>query len=163
MGRVPTVWTIDHTCGHTRDQDLSRKRADQRAGYAAWLAKRDCWDCYKEKNKGTFERRQAEERVQELADAETYEQRSGLESLDGTEKQVEWARVIRVDVLSAVYEETVQDGQQDEDWFEDTILRPARMMATARWWIDNREMDTDAWPELLAAGAESTDANENVG
>ncbi|MCN9240683.1 hypothetical protein NGF19_07715 [Streptomyces sp. RY43-2] len=36
------LWTIDHACGHTNEADLSDRPADRRAGYARWLADRDC-------------------------------------------------------------------------------------------------------------------------
>ena len=64
-------------------------------------------------------------------------------------------------VLGSLYEQ-VESGQKDEDWFEETVLVPARLIATARWWIDNKDFEVEDWPELLSAGAESADANENV-
>lgn len=162
---IQKVWSIDHQCGHSVERDLSDRKPDKRAGFAKWLASTDCFECYKKKNDSAFEKKRAEERAEEqereLAYAEVYETRSGLEALSGSEKQVAWSRRIRVQVLATLYE-LVESGQKDEAWFEATILVPARLIATARWWIDNREFEADDWPELLAAGAESTDANENL-
>ncbi len=44
---VKKLWTIDHACGHTNEADLSDRPADRRAGYARWLAGRDCTDCWR--------------------------------------------------------------------------------------------------------------------
>ena len=158
---IAKVWSIAHVCGHTVERDLSDKSPDKRAGFAKWLKDRDCTECFKEKNRDEFEQKRREEEAKELADAEVYEQRSGLDELSGTDKQVAWGRRIRVQVLAALYEQ-VEEGEKDEGWFEQTILQPARLIGTARWWIDNREFAAEDWPELLAAGAQSDDANENL-
>ncbi len=158
---IAKVWSIAHVCGHTVERDLSDKSPDKRARFAKWLKDRDCTECFKEKHRDEFEQKRREEEAKELADAEVYEQRSGLDELSGTDKQVAWGRRIRVQVLAALYEQ-VEEGEKDEDWFEQTILQPARLIATARWWIDNREFAAEDWPALLAAGAQSDDANENL-
>ena len=44
---VRTKWTTKHLCGHEVVHDLSDRPADRRAGFARWLADRDCTDCWK--------------------------------------------------------------------------------------------------------------------
>ncbi|MDQ8704115.1 hypothetical protein RCO28_16700 [Streptomyces sp. LHD-70] len=44
---VKTIWSINHTCGHQADRDLSDRPADRRAGFAEWLAKQECTDCWR--------------------------------------------------------------------------------------------------------------------
>ena len=39
---VKKCWPVNHACGHISQADLSDRPADRRAGYARWLAKRDC-------------------------------------------------------------------------------------------------------------------------
>ncbi|MDN6301443.1 MAG: hypothetical protein L0J57_00120 [Brachybacterium sp.] len=158
---IQKVWSIDHQCGHSADRDLSDRAADKRAGFAKWLASTDCFECYKKKNRSDFKKKRQEEQAHELENAEVYETRSGLEALSGSEKQIAWARHIRVQVLAALYEQ-VEGEEKDEEWFEATVLVPARLIATARWWIDNKDFEVEDWPELLKVGAESTDANENL-
>lgn len=158
---IAKVWSIDHQCGHSVERDLSDRKPDKRAGFAKWLASTECFECYKKSNRAEFEKKRAEELKRELADAEVYETRSGLEPLSGSEKQVAWARRIRVQVLASLYEQ-VEGGQKDESWFEAAVLAPARLIVTARWWIDNKDFEIEDWPELLASGVESADANENV-
>lgn len=41
---IKTTWPVEHTCGHREDHDLSGKRPSERAGYARWLATKDCTD-----------------------------------------------------------------------------------------------------------------------
>ena len=159
---IPTTWTINYACGHTGDLDMSNKRVDQRAGYAKWLQQRDCFDCYKNRQGTKESAERAKERAAALERVAISEQRSGLEGLTGTEKQQSWARVIRGDILAGLYDLYVASGQHDEGWFESEILAPAQRIATSRWWINNRDMGLPEFPELLAAGADSEDATENV-
>jgi hypothetical protein len=44
---VKTQWSITHACGHVAERDLSDRRADERAGFARWLATKDCTDCWR--------------------------------------------------------------------------------------------------------------------
>ncbi|MEU9290306.1 hypothetical protein AB0D57_38135 [Streptomyces sp. NPDC048275] len=44
---VRLKWTVEHTCSHEVVHDLSDRPADRRAGFARWLAGRDCTDCWK--------------------------------------------------------------------------------------------------------------------
>jgi hypothetical protein len=39
---VKTIWNIDFSCGHSDARDLSDRPADERAGFARWLAERPC-------------------------------------------------------------------------------------------------------------------------
>lgn len=158
---IPKVWHIDYACGHSEDRDLSNKRVDQRAGFAEWLSGKDCFDCYKKKSAGTVSKELAAERAKKLETTAEWEEKSGLQPLDGSDKQIQWARVIRGEVLEGLYDLYVTSGEHDEEWFDHEILAAARAIATARWWIDNREMDLPAFLELLPAGAESVDATEN--
>ncbi|GAA2678118.1 hypothetical protein GCM10010400_46570 [Streptomyces aculeolatus] len=44
---IRTHWTVEHSCTHETVHDLSDRPADRRAGFARWLAERDCPDCWK--------------------------------------------------------------------------------------------------------------------
>jgi hypothetical protein len=44
---VKTIWPIRHACGHLAERDLSDRAADERAGFARWLAERPCSDCWR--------------------------------------------------------------------------------------------------------------------
>lgn len=44
---VRTHWTVERACSHCVDHDLSNRLADKRAGFARWLASKDCTDCWK--------------------------------------------------------------------------------------------------------------------
>lgn len=159
---IPKMWDIDFACGHSQEIDLSQKRIDQRAGYAKWLEQRDCFDCFKSKGTKKVSKEREKERAEELENVAVQEKRDGLLPLSGSDKQQVWARSLRRDVLAGLYDLYVTSEEHDEEWFEAEILTPARMIATSRWWIDNREFELPAFPELLAAGAQSDDASENV-
>lgn len=56
---VRTTWNVDHACGHCAEHDLSAKRASERAGYARWLATKECVECWQ----ATRDRRAARQRA----------------------------------------------------------------------------------------------------
>ncbi|MEU9397087.1 hypothetical protein AB0D86_44755 [Streptomyces sp. NPDC048324] len=49
---VKTIWHIDFLCGHSGARDLSDRAADRRAGFAEWLAKQECTDCWRSAKEG---------------------------------------------------------------------------------------------------------------
>ena len=159
---IPKVWNIDYSCGHSGEMDLSQKRIDQRAGYAKWLEKRDCFECYKSKGTKKVSKERQKERAEELEKIAVQEKRDGLLPLSGSEKQQEWARTLRGMCWRACMTSTSPARSTTRSGSRSEVLTPARMIATSRWWIDNREFGLPAFPELLAAGAQSDDASENV-
>jgi hypothetical protein len=142
---IPTEYTITHACGHVRTLDLSKKPAGERAGYASWSAKKDCFDCYR-KNKDDGSDWKEQLRAEAAAAAE----RDGLPPLTGTDKQVEWATTVRYQLLQGAYAALVETGELDDDAYNDQILTPAVLLDNARWWIDNRDTDSADLPELFA-------------
>lgn len=38
MTVMKRIWPITHACGHLAERDLSDRAADERAGFARWLA-----------------------------------------------------------------------------------------------------------------------------
>ncbi|MFI2116706.1 hypothetical protein ACH489_19775 [Streptomyces rubiginosohelvolus] len=49
---VKTIWPITHSCGHHAERDPSGRAADRRAGFAEWLAKQECTDCWRAAKEG---------------------------------------------------------------------------------------------------------------
>jgi hypothetical protein len=145
---VQTVWRVHHQCGHDQEHDLSEKRASERAGFARWLASRDCFECWcasrdaKEAKgrKAWLAKRRAEE-AQQIA---SWEQRCEMPHLDGSDKAVEWGRRVRFDLLAEAYE-----CMQDDDEFVTCIEEPARKITSASWWIDQRDADPESLSELV--------------
>jgi hypothetical protein len=93
---VKTIWPSTFVCGHSDDRDLSSKRADERAGYARWLASKDCTDCWRAGQADAGERLSKEQwleakRAEEAESLASWEQRAGMPPLDGSEKAFAWA------------------------------------------------------------------------
>lgn len=130
---------IEFSCGHEDERDLSAKSAGERAGYAAWLAKSPCTDCWKKKQKRTLSKEVREERAAAHDEAVADQERSRLPVLHGSQKQCDWALRARYELLRDAYTSLVEDGSLDEERFETEVLEPARRITAARWWIDNRE------------------------
>lgn len=140
-----THFTIEYTCGHTEDRDLSAKPAGDRAGFARWLGTHQtCSRCFRAANP----RDTATDRTAEVTEAA---ERDGLPTdLVGTPKQVSWALTVRHDLLRAAYTALVEAGELDDADFTVQILDPAAMLDRAGWWIDNRDQDPATLPDLLA-------------
>jgi hypothetical protein len=153
---VKKLWTIDHACGHTAEADLSGRPADQRAGYARWLAGRDCTDCWRaaqgEHADSTAEWL-AHKRAAEQTAAEEWSAQYRMPPLDGTDRAIAWATRCRHQLVSAAYTALVLEGSTSEaEWgaVEDAV----RLLTRAGWWIDQREADPADLPELLNAATE---------
>lgn len=160
---VATDYEIEFVCGHSEVRDLSAKPAGERKGYAAWLERSKCTDCWKRSST-----RQLSKEVQAARDAAQKEaiadqERNGLPILQGSTKQAAWALKARYLLLKAAYEDLVEIGEMGEEQFEETVLEPARVIDRAKWWIDNREYGSQELLQLLAdpGGSASGTVSEN--
>jgi len=161
---VKKIWTIDHLpCGHQSEADLSARPADQRAGYARWLAKRECTDCWRETHQRDAAATSAwleSKRTQEREAAQDWAKRFRMPPLDGPERAIVWASTVRHQLVTGAYTALVAEGALDEaDWQE--LEDRARTVTRAGWWIDQREADPADLPELLEAVADSDRTTEN--
>jgi hypothetical protein len=153
---IKTIWPITYVCGHSEDRDLSGKRADEWAGYARWLASKDCADCWRATQAdagGRLTKKQwlERKRAEEAEDVGVWEQRAGMFPLDGSEKAAAWGRRVRHAVLAGAYATLVAEGDMsDEQWIAH-IGVPARLITGASWWIDNRDTTPGDVAELIAA------------
>ncbi|MEI5525262.1 hypothetical protein WB388_32115 [Streptomyces brasiliscabiei] len=161
---VKTKWTIDHhPCGHTTTVDLSDRPADRRAGYARWLAGRDCTDCWKASRDNDAEEKETwleNKRAQEQAEADNWAKQYRMPPLDGTDRAVAWGSRCRHQLMAAAYTALVLEGDTTEpEWeaLEDT----ARTVTRAGWWIDQREAEPGDLPELLQAASAADRPTEN--
>ena len=160
---VKTTWTVTHSCGHSQDHDLSDKRPSERAGFARWLAGKEgsaCWRASRDKeNNKDREVWLAERRAAEAAEIETWERQTSMPVLDGSEKQVQWARRVRRDLLTAAHDAWLDSGKNDDD-FAEQVEAPARLILRAHWWIDQRDALPEDVPELVSDAA-GTEGSEN--
>jgi len=158
---VKTIWPITYAYGHSEHRDLSGKRADERAGYARWLASKDCTACWRATQTDAGENVAKEQwlerkRAEEAEQVGASEQRAGMHALDGSEKAAAWGRRGRHSVLTSAYAALVVEGDMsDEQWIAH-IEAPARLITRASWWIDNRDTTPAAVAELLAAARPSS-------
>jgi hypothetical protein len=153
---VKTIWPITYACGHSEDRDLCSKRVDERAGYARWLASKDCTDCWRATQADTGERVTKEQwlerkRAEEAEEVGAWEQRAGMFALNGSEKAAAWGRRVRHSILTSAYDAlVVESDMSDEQWIAH-IEASARLITCASWWIDNRDADPADVAELVAA------------
>lgn len=140
-----TVFTVDHSCGHSEDVDLSSRPAAKRPGLAAWMATKPCGRC-----RGVSD----EWKAQQEAERAAFTERAEMPELAGTEKQRAWAFSIRADMLRAAYDEFIGSQDWSEDDFEKRILDPARIIVAAKFWIETKDTDLADLEEVLVSARE---------
>lgn len=160
---VKTIWKITHSCGHLGDRDLSDRGADHRAGFAEWLAKQACTDCWRAAKEGDEQDKAAwleAKRTEEQAESEAWSEQYRMPPLEGTERAVSWGVRCRHQVLAAAYTALVLEGETSESAWEE-IEEAARTITRAGWWIDQRSSEPDDLAELLQAATEADRPTEN--
>ncbi len=116
--------TVTHSCGHEMDYNISG-RPMERERRAFGLSQRLCPDC------------------QEKADREQ-EKELGLPDLEGSDKQIKWARDIRLCFFNTAEHELSDNFYRPRSKEKtDAKIREAegwlRLMTSSRWWIDHRD------------------------
>ncbi|MFG2712308.1 hypothetical protein ACGFX2_17390 [Streptomyces goshikiensis] len=160
---VKTLWSIDHDCGHTTQADLSDRPADRRAGYARWLAGRNCTDCW-QSGRGEDAASRSEwlerKRSAEQARADEWAEQYRMPPLEGTGRALVWGSRCRHQLVTAAYTAlVVEGGMSDTAWEEfEGSLRP---LTRAGWWIDQRDADPEDLPELVEAATSDDRPTEN--
>ena len=150
---IKTLWLVEHDCGDDEVHDLSAKRPSERAGYARWLRSKDCSACWR-RTRGNDSATDneiwlAERRAEEAIAVRTWQRRTAMSDLDGSDKAVPWGESVRYQLLTAAHVHHVARGGMSEDEFADRFEVPARTVTSASWWIDQRDTDPADLEELL--------------
>ncbi|MGA5556163.1 hypothetical protein [Streptomyces lavendulocolor] len=160
---VRTQWTVEHSCSHEVVHDLSNRPADKRAGFARWLAGRDCTDCWKAARDADAESTKewlAAKRAEEQQAAVEWAEKFDMPQLEGPEKVLAWGERSRHQLMTSAYTALVVEGSWDEaDWAE--LEEKARSITRAGWWIDQRDAEGTDLLELLDAAGEDDRGTEN--
>ncbi|MET9564744.1 hypothetical protein ABZY07_31190 [Streptomyces tauricus] len=160
---VPTSWAVRHECGHEVTHDLSDRPADRRAGFARWLASKDCTDCWRTTrgaDRQSKEQWLAAKRAEEQQAAAEWAARFDMPPLEGPERALEWGERSRHQLVGAAHVALVVEGSWSEaDWAE--LEEKARTVTRAGWWIDQRDAEGADLPELLDAASEADRGTEN--
>ncbi|MEQ4608438.1 hypothetical protein ABMX48_17510 [Streptomyces cavourensis] len=160
---MATSFEVVHNCGHTVTHDLTNRSADRRAGFARWLAGRDCTDCWKAARDADTQSREewlAAKRAAEQEAAAAWAKQFDMPQLEGPEKALDWGERSRHQLMTSAYAALVVEGSWDEaDWAE--LEEKARSITRAGWWIDQREAEGSDLLELLDAAGEGDRGTEN--
>lgn len=147
---IKTHYDIKFACGHKEQRDLSEREAGKRASFASWLAKQDCGSCFRKKNGEA-------DRQSRIKTAEGFEQDCKLDPLRGSEAQLKWAPIVRMDVLTRAHKHLVIDEEVSEEEFDERILNFARKIGRAGWWFDNKDADGEDVEELVSTAYHDED------
>lgn len=160
---VKRIWQIAHSCGHEAERDLSDRAADRRAGFAEWLAKHECTDCWKAAKEGVEQDKTTwleAKRAAEQAESESWSEQYRMPPLEGTERAVPWGVRCRHQLLSVAYTALVLEGGTSEAAWEE-IEDMARTVTRSGWWIDQRSSEPGDLAELLHAATDADRPTEN--
>jgi hypothetical protein len=151
---VKTIWRVEHECGDDEDHDLSDKRLSERFGYARWLSSKECSRCWRRSRDSDSSTEKetwlAERRAEEMEAIRIWERRAAMSDLDGSDKSAPWGARVRYDLMGAARVYYVQVGGMNDEEFTDRFEVPARVVASASWWIDQRDMSPCDLEDLLA-------------
>lgn len=147
---IKTMYDIKFACGHKESRDLSGREAGKRASFASWLSQQDCGACFRKKNSEVT-------RQNDFKKAEGFEQDCKLDPLRGSDAQLKWAPIVRMDVLTRAHKHLVIDEEVSEEEFDERILNFARKIGHARWWFDNKDADGEDVEELVTTAYHDDD------
>ncbi|MFD4123930.1 hypothetical protein ACFXKK_02600 [Streptomyces globisporus] len=160
---IRTNWEIVHSCGHEVTHNLSDRPADRRAGFARWLAGRDCTVCWRAARDSDTESKEAwlaARRAEEHQAVTDWAARFEMPPLEGAEKALDWGARSRHQLVTAAHTALVLEGTwSDEDW--SVLEEKARTLTRASWWIDQRDAEGRDLPELLDAATDADRGTEN--
>ncbi|MFF7337392.1 hypothetical protein ACFZAT_08620 [Streptomyces sp. NPDC008163] len=154
---------MEHTCSHQVVHDLSGRPADKRAGFARWLAAKDCTSCWKaarDADTGSKEQWLAAKRAAEQEKATAWAKQYDMPPLEGPEKTLAWGERSRHQLMTAAHNALVLEGSWDDDDWQKLEER-ARKIGRAGWWIDQRDAEGSDLEELLDAATEQDHGTEN--
>jgi hypothetical protein len=156
---MTALWPIVHRCGHQVEWDLSRKHPSDRAGFARWLALRDCTACRWAKRRDHHQPSERHRRTRaHSVSIDDWEDEIGMPALSGSDKAGVWARKIRHRLLTAALPPSVAArGTTDETVL--ALIADARTITVAGWWIDHRKIE----PRHLAAALEYPGSDAALG
>lgn len=160
---IKTSWTVVHSCGHEITHNLADRPADRRAGFARWLAGRECSECWKaarDADTAAKEQWLATRRAEEQAATAQWAEQFDMPPLEGPERALAWGERSRFQLVTAAYTALVSEGTWDEaDWA--VLEEKIRTISRAGWWIDQRDAEGTDLPELLDAAASDDIGTEN--
>jgi hypothetical protein len=155
---IETTWRVRHRCGHRVAWDLSHKRPSERAGFANWLAQRDCTRCWwaKRRTPNRLQRvaNRIHHRAEEAADLRAWEIQTGMPVLEGSERAVTWARTVRYRLLHAAQRHHTVGGRLPAEDFSARFEASARGVTSASWWIEHRRVKPGGIEGVLADASE---------
>lgn len=148
-------WPVRHRCGHCVEWDLSKKHPRDRAGFARWLAGRDCTRCWWANRRDPHRQaRAARLRLRQALGIQAWERSSRMPQLVGRPRAVAWARKIRHRILAGGSCASAADAARPCD---DIEVR-ARRVTAALWWIDHRSLKAAELAKALTDGSQSQTA-----
>ncbi|MFF3257842.1 hypothetical protein ACFYWO_01550 [Streptomyces sp. NPDC002932] len=156
-------YLADHPLLRPPDRARPLQPADRRAGFAEWLAKQECTDCWRAAKGGNEQDKAAwleAKRAEEQAASETWSERYRMPPLEGTERAIAWSVRCRHLVLAAAHTVLVLEGGTSETAWEE-IEEAARSITRPGWWIDQPSSEPDDLTELLQTATAADRPTEN--
>lgn len=141
---IPTEYRVTHKCRHVQVHDLSTIPAAKRKSRANWLKTTVCTKCWRKENQAALREKDAQAANEFCLDF-------GLPPLEGSEKQLAWANIFRVELLRSGLEFFLGDLEEGSEEhaaalqdFREKMIAPAMEITGAGWWMTNwKDEDTN--------------------
>lgn len=157
MALLGESWSGPASCGHLAELDLSKLPVDRRQARVSWMQRSGkCKTCFAVEREKQHEESKvewlADKRAAEAVATERFDKENQMPSLDGSPKQIEFARRVRCQLLTVAYESLVLEGDVTEADFNAEIEQPSRQIGRAGWWLDQQGSDPEDLATLLESG-----------
>ena len=130
----------------------SLRSVGERAGYARWLAAKDCTDCWRagrdHENGTDNEPSLAERRAEEAAAIRAFETEASMSDRGGSDRSVPWAARVRSQLLAAHDRRDTGQHMRRAD-YEARFEARARTVTAASLWINQCDTGPADIEELL--------------
>ena len=131
-------YNVNHSCGHSREIELFGKTS-ARYEKIEWMERGVCPDCYREMKQ--------EERKQENERSATLAESLGFSQLEGSEKQIAWAKSIR----QKTYEDSCKLELEHPTYGYTLVVKVLSLELSAKWWIDHRTVGFAGITKMISA------------
>ena len=131
-------YDVGYACGHTQTVELFGKTS-ARYEKIEWMERGVCPDCYREMKQ--------EERKQENERSATLAESLGFSQLEGSEKQIAWAKSIR----QKTYEDSCKLELEHPTYGYTLVVKVLSLELSAKWWIDHRTVGFAGITKMISA------------
>jgi len=139
-------YTIHFSCGHTEERQLFGKEDDRQRKIKYFQEQGLCSKCWEERKQLEYEKKkEAEKKI-----ADDMDKKYNLPSLEGSEKQIAWARTIRGGLVEYVDKKLIEFSENsDAVKYLTLFIEKLKGYKEAKFWIEKRNDTIEMYNEYI--------------